>query len=133
MIWTFKATLMLRGINLDFDEISKQLSLNPTKTGQKGDRGLTDDFWFYSREYNYKHDGEEVSSDGINELLLTFLDEIKSIKELNIQALSKRIWVFVQSNFAQFGFSISNDTLCKMADLGLPLDFSMLSWGEVED
>ena len=131
---SFTCSLIIRGMELDFENISREIQVQPTRMGRKGEpsgkgnRIFPNDFWSYEIEA----DGNSMADEIFNQLLLmlapmkAFLQSLQAVSEVCIR-------LFVQSDYAQIGFDIQPVTIVKLAELGLRLEVSILSWGGVDD
>jgi hypothetical protein len=126
-------SLIIRGSKLVFDEINEKLSLLPsqiTKRGEPRSSVLTSniyDIW----QYEIKFDNNSII-ESFNELL----SNLQSCSEyINVLAKTNDVAIrfYIQSDFAQMGFSITAEMLQRLANLNIKLEVSIFSWGGVED
>lgn len=126
-------SLIVEGENLPFDEIGAILCLEPTRLIRKGDvlnrlpliEAATDE-WTYTVSLD--------SPEGVDTQLNHFLAEL--ILHQDELANMSRGWkftlrLFVQSDYAQISYQLMPETLQRLVAIGLPLDVSSLSWGEI--
>lgn len=125
-------SICIYGDVIDFDEISKKLSLTPTKIIEKnqvivGERIADKSIWSYKISAN---EGEDL------EIILRQLVEIVYLKKNVILQISEeyeiRINCYVRSEFGQIGFSISPDIMSILSEINVEIDFHILSYGMVE-
>ena len=126
-------SLIIEGDGLPIEEISRALQLEPTHVIHKGDTlnrlpliEATADEWTYTVPLS--------SPDGVDTQLNHLLAEL--ILHQDAMADLARDWKFtlrlyVQSDYAQIAYRLMPETLQRLVALGLPLDVSSLSWGEV--
>ena len=126
-------SLIVEGDGLPMDEIGKALELEPTRIIRKGDMlnrlpliEASADEWTYTVPL--------TSPEGVDTQLNHFLAEL--ILHQDELADLARDWkftlrLFVQSDYAQIAYRLMPETLQRLVALGLPLDVSSLSWGEV--
>ena len=126
-------SLIIEGDALPIEQIGEQLELEPTRIIHKGDmlnrlpliEAATDE-WTYTVPLE---DPEGVDTQ-LNHLLAELILHQDELAEL------ARDWkftlrLFVQSDYAQIAYRLMPETLQRLVALGLPLDVSSLSWGEV--
>ena len=134
MFNSVSCSLILRGHNLNFEEINKNLHLKPTNVIRKGQViskviGESElDAWIY--KLKFKEKGK------INEFIEKFLKIIKPkadyIKDLpNVEDASLKF--YIQSDLAQIAFEISPILIKELSKLNLRLEISIFSWGGAED
>ena len=130
---TARFSLIVEGDGLPMDEISRTLELEPTRVIRKGDTlnrlpliEAAADEWTYTMPLS--------SPDGVDSQLNYLLAQLI----LHQEALAElaRDWkltlrLFVQSDYAQIAYRLMPETLQRLVAVGLPLDVSSLSWGEV--
>jgi hypothetical protein len=122
-------TLVIRGTQFDIKEFSKKMSIKSTRVLEKGQKSgrhkMAFSLWEYETTFN---------QDDINEVLDVFLTMIKSNIQI-IESVKKNneclLDMFLHSNAAQLGITVSPRNLLKMAELDLRLDVSILSYGLV--
>ena len=124
-------SLIIRG-NLNIEKLNEDLKLKSPTIIKKGDiiskvAGKSqEDVYIYSKKY------ENISM--AVEHLDDFLTELYNVKEIirnltEIHNISLRI--YIQSSQAQISFSMKKETILKLAEMKLPIDFSVISWGGV--
>ena len=125
--------LMVIGANLPMEEITELLEIEPTKVVHRGDiinklpqMIAGEDEWVYGRELE--------SPQGRDDIMRGFLEKLHSRRE----ALDKikqygevRLRLRVQSDYAQMAYCLMPETLSDLSGLGLPLDVTSISWGEI--
>ncbi|KUG03153.1 hypothetical protein ASZ90_019493 [hydrocarbon metagenome] len=63
-------------------------------------------------------------------LLLKFKPLRNEINSISTEAVFR---IYVQSDFAQIAFEFESDVIKELAEFNIKLEFSILSWGGVED
>jgi hypothetical protein len=122
--------------SLDFEDIEKNLPIIPTDIVKKGDlRKLRKnhknpyDIWKYEIKIR---DRENIFDDLLEllELLTPYSEYIK-----RISGIYKRVVIncYLRTEYGQIGLEMYNELFHKLADLGLQLDFHILSYGYVKD
>ena len=126
-------SLIVEGNDLPIEDIGKQLELEPTRIIHKGDMlnrlpliEATADEWTYT-VLLASPEGVDTQ---LNHLLAHLILHQEKLADL------ARDWkftlrLFVQSDYAQIAYRLMPETLQRLVALGLPLDVSSLSWGEV--
>ena len=130
---TARFSLIVEGDGLPMDEIGPALGLEPTRIIHKGDvlnrlpliEAATDE-WTCTVPLD--------DPEGVDHQLNHLLAEL--ILHQNELADMARDWkftlrLFVQSDYAQIAYRLMPETLQRLVAVGLPLDVSSLSWGEV--
>lgn len=126
-------SLIISGEALDFSEIERQLALTPSDIRHKGEVlnklppvVSEQDVWIHELEL---HDNE-----GLDPKLHEFLEELARDKEF-LKGLTEGCEVvlrlYVKSEYAQIFYRFVPDTLKRFADIGLPLEVSVVSWGRM--
>lgn len=127
-------SLVITGEKLDFDDINRMLKLQPSKLVRKGEirskviGEALHDIWSY--EIKSEVNGEPDKT--LKHLLGLLLPANNYIKELS-KSVDLYLKCYIQSDYAQIGFGISPEVLNKLAEIGVRLEFSILSWGGVEN
>ena len=126
-------SLIVEGKDLPIKEIGEQLELEPTRIIHKGDMlnrlpliEAPADEWTYTVLLT----SPEGVDTQLNHLLAHLILHQEQLADL------ARDWkftlrLFVQSDYAQIAYRLMPETLQRLVALGLPLDVSSLSWGEV--
>lgn len=124
---------VIRGSDLDFDDITVNMKIQPTKTKKKGDpitrkTTMKDDMW----EYKVKYEGY----DELNSVLENFLKDLQPVKQF-IREISKihDVYIFFsfRSDFGQMGFELHPKVIQALANLNIRFEVHVLSFGMVED
>lgn len=123
--------LTISGKFLDFDEISKNISLEPIKTVKKGQRvhlnmEVSEEQWIYKINFL-----DEDFTNKIN----CFLMNINSYKNYIYDLLkTKKVELncYLNSEMGQFGFTLTVEQIIRIQQLGLNINFHILSYGLVE-
>jgi hypothetical protein len=124
---------IIRGIDLNPDEITKNIILKPSKVRRKGeliakDIKMKDSYW----SYEIKFKGYDELYLAIDELLNTlhthksFIGEISNVNDIYIN-------LGIRSNLGQLGFDLQPKTIKSLAELNIRFEVHILSYGEVED
>lgn len=93
----------------------------------------TKDTWIYKEEF-CTVDDKQLSSK-IEEAINSYLFKFENIDISELKSLSDEAYVtiYLSANYAQIGFTINNDFMKRLYDLGLEVEFSILSMGEVDE
>lgn len=129
----FKFTIAdSRDINLNL--IEQELCLKPTKILKKGTQITKDkqaplNMWTYSNNFF-----DEIT---FSEQLRMFIKNLSRVEDY-VKCIEKK-YEIVEINFyirtveGQFGFSLDSNSLKAISDLGIKINFHILSFGEVYD
>lgn len=119
---------------LDFNNIQDNLLIKPTKIIKKGQMiGKMEnieapyDIWSYEIAIT---DSENIFND-LSLLLDNLLPCSTFIKEVISTYKNVVISCYLRSDYAQIGFQLNNEIITKLEQLGLCLDFHILSFGRV--
>ena len=85
-----------------------------------------EDVYIYSKKY----ENIEKMNENLDEFLtgiLTVKDEICNLSQKNDISLR----IYTQSSQSQISFLFTKEILLKLKELNIPVDFSILSWGEI--
>ena len=126
-------SLIIKGDELEFDEIEKNLGLEASKKFQKGKINSN---IIGKIEFDLiRFDERLIENQTLNETLKHLLKKIME-REQFIKLMHKKYDIvlncYIQSDYAQMRFEISPDVLAKICQLGIKLEFSILSWGGVD-
>jgi hypothetical protein len=120
--------------SLNCKDIEDNLPIKPTKIIKKGQLleeryEAPYDIWSYEVKIT---DCENISNDLLIllEILCPYSEYIKKICYNNENV---SINCYIRSLYGQIGFVINNKLFSKLVDLGLSLNFHILSFGDVED
>jgi hypothetical protein len=124
---------IIRGVDLNPDEITENINLIPTKVRRKGeliaeDIKMKDSYWSYQIRYE-SYNGLVIA---LEELLNTlhihksFIGEISNVYDVYVS-------FELRSNLGQLGFVLQPKTIKALADLNIRFEVHILSYGEVED
>lgn len=126
-------SLIIEGDALPTSEIGTLLELEPTRIIHKGDTlnrlpliEATADEWTYTEPLT---DPEGVDTQ-LNHLLAHLILHQEKIADL-ARDWKVTLRLYVQSDYAQIAYRLMPETLQRLVALGMPLDVSSLSWGEV--
>lgn len=126
-------TFVIRGNDLDFNNITAKIKLQPTSTKRKGEpvtkeKALHDDKWDYKVKYN---DYDEMES-----VLEVLVNDLQPSKEF-IRELSKvhDVYIFfsICSDYGQMGFELQPKVIQALAELNIRFEVHILLFGMVED
>lgn len=132
MINSGNCCLMIRGNDLYFDEIEKNLEIKPSRMVKKGELvskvvGKSQyDLWTYEIKIN-----ETNPPNLILKQLLSKLNPCKAYLQKISMSADILIKCYVQSDYAQISFEFLPDVLKELANLDIKLEISILSWGKV--
>ena len=133
MISSGSCSLLIRGENLDFNDIANNLLIIPTKIIKKGDTisksiGRSQyDIWDYEIKFNENRTLDDTLASLLNtiEPFKIYLHGLTDISDIFIKC-------YLQSDFAQINFDISPKVLKKLGNMNIKFKISILSWGNVE-
>lgn len=126
-------SLIIRGTQLDFAEIGKNIAIAPSRILRKGEvrSAATGPSEFDTWNYEVKFKKE----DGLINSLEVLLSELYPCRDF-LKALSQSVDVslrfYVQSDYAQIGIVLPPALLQRMAALNIKFEVSILSWGGIE-
>ncbi|MFP5109243.1 DUF4279 domain-containing protein [Neobacillus sp. C211] len=129
--WSFN--FIIRGIDLNPDEIKKNIILKPSKVRRKGeliakDIKMKDSYWSYQIKFK-SYDELYLAFDELLKTLHThksFIGEISNGNDIYIN-------FSLRSNLGQLGFDLQPKTIKSLAELNIRFEVHILSFGEVED
>ncbi|HZH59189.1 MAG TPA: DUF4279 domain-containing protein [Metabacillus sp.] len=125
-------TFIIRGNQLDFDDITKNLKVQPTDISNKGEilpggTEILEDAWFYEVKME-KCEEPNNSFKRLLDVLTSSESFIRNLSKLN----NLCIRCYIQTDFAQIYLDFSPEIIQRLANLDIRLEFSILSWGGVE-
>ncbi|QVK19277.1 DUF4279 domain-containing protein [Mycoplasmatota bacterium] len=121
---------------LNFKDIEDNLHIEPTKIIKNGQmvgklKNYEAPYDIWSFEINII-DYKNIFNDLLN--LLELLNPYSEyIKEISFDNKNVTIDCYLRSNYGQIGFQMNNKIFKKLVDLGLSLNFHILSYGEATD
>lgn len=127
-------SLLIRGSQINFDEVDMNLKVKPTRVVKKGDVisksiGPSQyDVWVYE----IRHDENGNPKESLTELLSN-LKSSRDFLHTIFQTADVSVKCYIQSDLAQISFEFSPEIIKELAELGVKLEISILSWGGVED
>ena len=126
-------SLIVQGDGLDLDRIESGLGLKATRMIRKGEElnrlplvVAPQDEWVYVISLT-----EPEGADGEWNALLARLQERREQLYALKQSYQVTLRMYVQSDYAQMAYQLMPETMEKVVAIGLPLNVSSLSWGEV--
>ena len=126
-------SLIVQGDGLDVDRIESSLGLKATRMIRKGEElnrlplvVAPEDEWVYAISLT-----EPEGADGEWNALLSRLQERREQLTALKQTYQVTLRMYVQSDYAQMAYQLMPETMEKVVAIGLPLNVSSLSWGEV--
>ena len=126
-------SLIVQGDGLDVDRIESSLGLKATRMIRKGEElnrlplvVAPEDEWVYAISLT-----EPEGTDGEWNALLSRLQERREQLYALKQTYQVTLRMYVQSDYAQMAYQLMPETMEKVVAIGLPLNVSSLSWGEV--
>jgi hypothetical protein len=123
----FSATLRIHGDDMPFDEITRQLGVEPTYTHQKGERRgprspeFPDDAWHYGPTLA-ETEPLERHIDALRQIVQPQLDYLKSLKN----RFKIDVFCGYRSNCDHAGFDVSHQSLALFTALEVPFGISMI-------
>ena len=126
-------SLIVQGDGLDVEKIECELGLTATRMIRKGEElnrlplvVAPQDEWVYVISLT-----EPEGADGEWNALLARLQERREQLYALKQSYQVTLRMYVQSDYAQMAYQLMPETMEKVVAIGLPLNVSSLSWGEV--
>lgn len=126
-------SLIVQGDGLDVGRIESSLGLKATRMIRKGEElnrlplvVAPEDEWVYAISLT-----EPEGADGEWNALLSRLQERREQLTALKQNYQVTLRMYVQSDYAQMAYQLMPETMEKVVAIGLPLNVSSLSWGEV--
>ena len=126
-------SLIVQGDGLDVNRIESSLGLKATRMIRKGEElnrlplvVAPEDEWVYAISLT-----EPEGADGEWNALLSRLQERREQLNALKQTYQVTLRMYVQSDYAQMAYQLMPETMEKVVAIGLPLNVSSLSWGEV--
>lgn len=128
--------LIVRGENLNLNAIESIVHTPPSRFIPKNSGKpfkATKDTWIYKEEFCAID--EKQLSGKIEEAISSYLCKFENINIPELKSLSEETYVtiYLSSNYAQIGFTVNNDFMKRLYDLGLEVEFSILSMGEADE
>jgi hypothetical protein len=133
----FVISLEIRGYKLNEQEISDVLKLQSSefyndssmklKFGKTKEDIWSHNLWCYEQESNY----EEF--DLMCDRFLRSIQNVKRLSDLETEISDVRLHLMINSQLAQIHAFLSAKFFGKIAELGLPMDVNIISFGYVED
>ena len=128
--------LSISDLNLDFNDIEAYLPIKPAKIIRRGQMvgklkniEAPYDIWVYEVLIA---DEKDIFK-GLSLLLDNILPYSDYLKKARNKYNSVGLNCYLRSDFGQVGFQLRDEEIFKLADLGLCLDFHILSFGAVRD
>lgn len=129
-------SLILRGELLNLREIEMITGVScsrfiPKESGTSASHSK--DTWIYKVEYRSIKD-HDLSIE-INKALASFLDKFEKINyhELKKSSDEAYVTIYVCSDNAQIGFTLDNKLMQRLYNLGIDIEYSIMSMGLVEE
>ena len=123
--------LIVSGEGINFQEVSNSLKLESTETRIK-DEVLNKLPLIVSEEDCWQYEIELADNEGLDPRMQALLqaleaaaDALRTLREKHAVTLR----LYVQSDYAKIFYRLVPDTLRRLADIGLPLEVSVVSWG----
>lgn len=121
---------------LNFKEIESNLCVKPTTIITKDqfindhkEYGVSVDRWLYKTKIE---DSEDLCND-LYRLLEIFSPHLDYIKELSLNIENVSIDFYISSLYGQMGFTLNKKVISKLLVFELPLNFHILSFGDVKE
>ena len=125
--------LMVAGKDMDMDRISAMLEMQPSRLIHQGDLlnrlpeiYATEDEWILITQLENPQGRDDILGGLLNKLI-SKKQELSEIAQFGQVRLRLR----VQSDYVEVSYSLMPETLELLRNLGLPLDISTVSWGEI--
>lgn len=124
---------VISDFELEFEEINKNIKVNPTKIIHKGQEITANklapyDIW----SYEIKISKEINISDGLCTLLDQIMPYSSYIKKILSQYREVAVNCYIRSDMGQIGFEVSPEIIKRLDRIGIGLNFHILSFGFVE-
>ena len=125
--------LIFHGTDLPMDQISQLLDLQPTRCVRAGELlnrlpelRAEDDEWIYAIDLNAPM-GEDQA---LNQILQHLIERSCSLHMAeSLGRLTLRL--HIESDYAQMVYTLMPETIHRLMEIGLPLEVTSLSWGEI--
>lgn len=119
--------------DLKFEEINKNIKVNPTKIIHKGQEITANklapyDIW----SHEIKKSKDTSITDSIYTLLYQIAPYSSYIKKISTQYREVVINCYIRSDMGQLGFEISREVIEKLNEIGIGLNLHILSFGFAE-
>lgn len=126
-------SLIIKGDDLDLDLIADTLKITASEKRKKGEiiNSVIGEIQYDFIRFDEKMSGKYNPDKTLIALLNKLMDYEVFLKNLSVSACVY-IKCYVQSDYAQIGYMLSAMTLSKIAQLGIDLELSILSWGGVK-
>ena len=123
-------TLAVSGESLNFDLINKLIGLSPDRIIKKGEemslkKISLEDKCIYKLKFQSNDFNEKVN------IFLCSLMKSKENFDNVIEIANVELNIYINSNFGQIGYTLTKDNICKLYELGIDVQFHILSFGEV--
>lgn len=127
-------SLIIQGDDLDLDLIAETIKIEVSEKRKKGELinsiigEASSDFIRFDEKVKGKYNPDETLIMLLNKLMdnEAFLVNMRKNTCIYMKC-------YVQSDYAQINFTLSTRTLYRIAQLGIDLEVSILSWGGVKD
>ena len=126
-------SLIIRGQQLPFEELSRQLDKADARMVRQGDVlnqlpriVAPEDEWVYTVALT-NPEGEDAA---LNALLADMDARQAQLKQI-AATCQVTMRLYIQSDRAQIAYRLMPETLKRLVSTGLPLDITSLSWGEI--
>jgi hypothetical protein len=132
MISSGNCSIIIRGHELNINEIENNLKIKPSRVVRKGEVisnviGESEyDLWAYEIKLNETQKPGQVLED-----LLSLLNPCKTYIQHIAKYTDVRMKCYVQSDYAQINFELSPSIMSELANMEIKLEISILSWGGV--
>lgn len=132
MINSGNCSLIIRGQELNFNEIENNLRIKPSRVVKKGEViskvvGESEyDFWVYDIKMDEEKNPDQILAD-----LLSILIPCRAYVQNVAKYADVRMKCYVQSDYAQINFELSPNVIKKLACMEIKVEISILSWGGV--
>lgn len=127
MFQNFKISLIIQGSTIDINELCFLENYGEIKLYKKGEciSCVTPPLESDCFKFTYKF------KENLDKSVEEFYEIIKSINLKKFKESDLKLRFYIQSYDAQIMFSLSNKSINMLSELGINIEFSILSWGEV--
>lgn len=134
MVSSGSCSLIIKGDDINIGQVGDKLELTPTRVVRKGEvmSSVVGPSPCASWSYDIHVSDDRPPYFAVDELLTILLPKRSFLEDLS-QSHDVSLRLYIQSDLAQISFDLPIRVIRRLADMGLRVEFSILSWGGVED